>query len=236
MSNLDDEKKIRHGENYKHGTKCRNIRDTAIMLLIRVARAAHHAMDNSEECPDDKCLMFPPWSTDLDDALTALEELPDNQPGVVMGSGAAKAEYILSGKAAAPTERADTPTPRTDAEEKYSEQIYQMLYPSSKVKPVRSKLARELERELAAANADLKVAQEAYITMAARWNSTNAEIAKLRDEAERGNWLIAQLHAMVDTSRGYRQGQTCWQFGDSVNRLFGDTPDAAIDAARKETK
>ena len=71
-----------------------NLSKKAILLLINVARAAHHAMDNSEELADGNSLLFPPWSKDLEKALDALDELPDDMPQYVM-NGAGKAEWAL---------------------------------------------------------------------------------------------------------------------------------------------
>lgn len=69
----------------------------ALAGLVQVARAAWHAADDSEERCGDDGREHVVQSNDFDDlsnALDALEELPDDQPGYVM-YGPAKAEWAL---------------------------------------------------------------------------------------------------------------------------------------------
>lgn len=68
-----------------------------VLMLIRVARAAFHAADDSEQVQVEDGLAHVVNSQDFDElsnALDALEELPDDQPGYIM-HGPAKAEWAL---------------------------------------------------------------------------------------------------------------------------------------------
>ena len=68
-----------------------------VLMLIRVARAAFHAADDSEQVQAEDGLAHVVNSQDFDElsnALDALEELPDDQPGYIM-HGPAKAEWAL---------------------------------------------------------------------------------------------------------------------------------------------
>ena len=68
-----------------------------VAALIQVARAAWHASDDSEEVLTDDGRAHRITGPDFDalsDALDALDELPDDQPGCVM-HGPARAEWAL---------------------------------------------------------------------------------------------------------------------------------------------
>lgn len=68
-----------------------------VVSLIQVARAAYHAADDSVEVEGDNGREHRVCSGDFDalsDALDALDELPDDQPGCVM-HGPARAEWAL---------------------------------------------------------------------------------------------------------------------------------------------
>ncbi|MBO3701080.1 MAG: hypothetical protein J5W83_00865 [Candidatus Accumulibacter sp.] len=68
-----------------------------VAALMRVARAAWHASDDSEEVLTDDGRAHRIIAPDFDalsDALDALDELPDDQPGCVM-NGPARAEWAL---------------------------------------------------------------------------------------------------------------------------------------------
>lgn len=68
-------------------------REKVEALLIAVARAAHTAMDDSEELPNGVVVLDEASALELTKALDALDELPD-QPGCA-GTGPANAEYAL---------------------------------------------------------------------------------------------------------------------------------------------
>lgn len=64
-----------------------------IQLLLEVVRCAFHAMDNTEDDGNGKHWNEPDFDA-LSNALDALDALPDDRPGYVMGP-AAKAEWAL---------------------------------------------------------------------------------------------------------------------------------------------
>lgn len=69
----------------------------AMSLLVNVARAAFRAADDSEEIPGDNGREHRIDSANFDalcNALGALDDLPDDQPGYVM-TGPARAEWAL---------------------------------------------------------------------------------------------------------------------------------------------
>ncbi len=67
-------------------------------LLLTLAAAADRALDNSEECQGDDGERVHVLDSDgfdaVSDALDALDDLPDDQPGLTMGP-AAKARWAL---------------------------------------------------------------------------------------------------------------------------------------------
>lgn len=74
-----------------------NAPQNAIAALVRVARAAWHAADDSEEIQGDNDLEYRVPSSSFDElsnALNALDDFPDDKPGYVL-SGPAKAEWVL---------------------------------------------------------------------------------------------------------------------------------------------
>lgn len=82
-----------------------------VQMLVRVARAAFHAAEDSEQVEGDDGLVHVVSSQDFDDlsdALDALEELPDDQPGWTM-HGPAKAEWALRALLAAEAKRGEVP-------------------------------------------------------------------------------------------------------------------------------
>ena len=70
---------------------------SVIRLLIDVARAAFHALDNSEEregADYTEFVLTDPWYHELSDALGGLDALPEDKPGYTLGA-AGKAEWAL---------------------------------------------------------------------------------------------------------------------------------------------
>lgn len=64
-----------------------------LLAMFRLVSAAHDAMDNSEE-RDEEIVIDKQFSDPLLRALDALDDLPDDRPGYVMGP-CAKAQWAL---------------------------------------------------------------------------------------------------------------------------------------------
>ncbi|AZG12033.1 MULTISPECIES: hypothetical protein [Cupriavidus] len=89
-----------------------------VVKLIEVARCAYLAMDDSEEqvVAQRRCHVVDAGSFDsLSNALDALDELPDDQPGHAMGP-AQKAEWALRGSATGVHQPSAAPPPAPDLE------------------------------------------------------------------------------------------------------------------------
>jgi len=71
-----------------------DLQRTAIDGLLSLARAAFFAMDDGEQLSDGKMLVEREHADAMSDALDALGELPDDQPGYVMNE-TAKAAWAL---------------------------------------------------------------------------------------------------------------------------------------------